>query len=685
MTPSECPSSLPDGFDDNNKDRCDKVGCGQLCDGDSECGLDKQGVNNCLETWDLFWKVCPFTGYDVVALRSNDCPATSELDALNIDCANVQCGEMCEMDEDTYDAEDNCGDTYDMYWKHCADCEYVVVDCAVPSVRTSGTYSKTGTTCDGKPVYKCDTCSEDRYIKYVLNPHTRWIVDSVSDCGEEKELYMISDSTFWPDPTYVKASAASSWGAWRWDEGSYNWAGNKVQCAEDCPGKRWDVASETCKDCGAGKYSLGKGATTCSNCDAGKSSNGAHTACVTCAAGEFSVQGGTCQQCPAGKYSTGGQSECTQCGDGGADWTLENWDPTQSGLTSEDECKCAPTRTGTNCDQEVCSTDTPTVSLGFLLLEVQWPRHARRLSRNEAFSGISAAFRAFDANGDNRLSVGEARAGIAEGLMGVPLSVSHIWSRGDKKLYESDVTITEMIQDELKRLDTQQTKEFYEQPSGSGEITAMTATYPNPLTEDTKKDDDSCDASQNKKSCECQNEKPPILEWTVDRGDKIIYQQCAFFNGELLSEDEDWDNDVSDGKSNVDGTDCRGSAGALECHYDFKFDSYEVKSFLRAFDLEESDQRANCDLVALPNGSEECPSGDLSECTVALCGELCKGDGTCGEENDLNNCDTKSVYRKTCDSESETLTISKHSYCVQTKFCPPYSGTCVTKIRTASW
>ena len=42
------------------------------------------------------------------------------------------------------------------------------------------------------------------------------------------------------------------------------------------------------------------------------------------------------------------------------------------------------------------------------------------------------------------------------------------------------MTITEMIQDELKRLDTQQTKEFYEQPSGSGEITAMEATYPEP-------------------------------------------------------------------------------------------------------------------------------------------------------------------------------------------------------------
>ena len=30
-------------------------------------------------------------------------------------------------------------------------------------------------------------------------------------------------------------------------------------------------------------------------------------------------------------------------------------------------------------------------------------------------------------------------------------------------------------------------------------------------------------------------------------------------------------------------------------------------------------------------------------------------------------------------AEVEVLEISKHSYCVQTKFCPPDSGTCVTK------
>ena len=54
--------------------------------------------------------------------------------------------------------------------------------------------------------------------------------------------------------------------------------------------------------------------------------------------------------------------------------------------------------------------------------------------------------------------------------MAVPLEVEHIWSRDDGagrvSLDENDVTITEMIQDELNRLETQQTKELYEQPSG---------------------------------------------------------------------------------------------------------------------------------------------------------------------------------------------------------------------------
>ena len=132
--------------------------------------------------------------------------------------------------------------------------------------------------------------------------------------------------------------------------------------------------------------------------------------------------------------------------------------------------------------------------------------------------------------------------------MGLSNDVIHIWSRdngagGRIKLDESDVTITEMIQDELQRLDTQQTKEFYDQPSGSGAITAMEATYPNPLMSNSE--------------CDDQNTKLPEFTWTVDHGGNTnIMQQCAFLNGKVVSEDENWTNELLDGQSNVDSEDC---------------------------------------------------------------------------------------------------------------------------------
>ena len=141
-----------------------------------------------------------------------------------------------------------------------------------------------------------------------------------------------------------------------------------------------------------------------------------YAACETCAAGTYSSAGSSvCTTCPFGKYSGAGQATCTNCGDAGYNnYDQALWDPSLDGLASEDECKCEEGHKGANCELLECTSTTPVVSLGFLLLEVQWPRHARRLSRNEAFSGISAAFRAFDANSDNRLSVDEVRASAAE-------------------------------------------------------------------------------------------------------------------------------------------------------------------------------------------------------------------------------------------------------------------------------
>ena len=80
--------------------------------------------------------------------------------------------------------------------------------------------------------------------------------------------------------------------------------------------------------------------------------------------------------------------------------------------------------------------------------------------------------------------------------------------------------------------------EYYNHPSGSGAIPEMTATYPN-----SGKD-------WNNSICAYQSTKVPQLEWTVDRNDSIIYQQCAFFNGVALDAATGLDKDISSGKSN---------------------------------------------------------------------------------------------------------------------------------------
>ena len=206
---------------------------------------------------------------------------------------------------------------------------------------------------------------------------------------------------------YSGAAGASSCSACA--AGTYSGAGAS-SCSACAAGEYSGGGASSCSACAAGTYS-GAGASSCLACAAGTYSGAGASSCLACTAGKYSGEGqDTCTACAAGTYSTGGQAACTRCG-GDGHYDQSFWDPNQSGLKSEDECDCAPGLTGTNCDQAECAATTALVSLGFLFLEVQWPRHARHLSRNEAFSGISAAFRAFDANGDDRLSVDEARAG----------------------------------------------------------------------------------------------------------------------------------------------------------------------------------------------------------------------------------------------------------------------------------
>ena len=96
-----------------------------------------------------------------------------------------------------------------------------------------------------------------------------------------------------------------------------------------------------CDECARGKYSREGGA--CHKCAAGKASNAARTACDPCAAGSVSGAGQhSCDICGAGTWSTADQpAPCHECGDDDSVYNKYVWDPSQSGLTSSDSCKCA--------------------------------------------------------------------------------------------------------------------------------------------------------------------------------------------------------------------------------------------------------------------------------------------------------------------------------------------------------
>ena len=135
-----------------------------------------------------------------------------------------------------------------------------------------------------------------------------------------------------------------------------------------------------CFDCAIGKYSSSEGSSSCATCAAGKYCGYGCSSCESCAAGSVSEAGqGSCQTCGAGTFAATADQPfpCTLCGDDPTIYNKNFWDPSQSGLTSNDACKCARGRTGANCEQEDCAATAAAVSLGFLLLEVQWPQHAR--------------------------------------------------------------------------------------------------------------------------------------------------------------------------------------------------------------------------------------------------------------------------------------------------------------------
>ena len=111
----------------------------------------------------------------------------------------------------------------------------------------------------------------------------------------------------------------------------------------------------------------------------------------------------------------------------------------------------------------------------------------------------------------------------------------------------------------------------------------------------------------------------------IDRTDNVIFQQCAYFNGERLT--DGWENDVSSGKSNVDSTDCSGE-GATECKFKYRLPAFFTFG-------------GNIELVSITSGDyswqgqkDTCENAGLS---LARHSDLCPDDEGCSWETTTDN------------------------------------------------
>ena len=154
----------------------------------------------------------------------------------------------------------------------------------------------------------------------------------------------------------------------------------------------------------------------------------------------------------------------------------------------------------------------------------------------------------------------ECRVALA-GKLSTETLPSHVWSKGGvedggrTKIF-GKVSISEMRDDVLARMQAQQSLEFYEHASASGEITPMTATYPSPSTT----------ASE----CADKNKKMPKVAWTIDTKGGHLYRQCAYRNGINVGEEEGFNDDYTSGKDSS-GKNCAYNAEnrATACHFSF--------------------------------------------------------------------------------------------------------------------
>ena len=72
---------------------------------------------------------------------------------------------------------------------------------------------------------------------------------------------------------------------------------------------------------------------------------------------------------------------------------------------------------------------------------------------------------------------------------------------------------------------------------------------------------------------------------------------------------------------------------------------------------------SSCGTSLEPVDPEDCPAdGDLANCDVVACGELCEGDGECGTDGGLDNCGGGfDIYRKICVAQPSSVPTSSPS------------------------
>ena len=248
--------------------------------------------------------------------------------------------------------------------------------------------------------------------------------------------------------------------------------------------------------------------------------------------------------CPPGHYCPAGAEYAQPCGTG-------NFDPAVSGVPSLNDCVCAESWAGSNCDQFECPSTLEFVSLGLLLIEASYPEELRESGNEEERTAsqwtthyrVNSILRTADSNGDDFLSVGEATAALDAVDLTVPETVRDlglIWARPTSSLasyalweyvYNSSL-IEHMVTDAVSQYVS--TGTFYGYLGSDTPVTSLhdtDATYPNSTWTE-----DKCIENIN---------AGVTLTWSFTTENAALYQQCGYVNGEKVPKDKFSDQLVS--------------------------------------------------------------------------------------------------------------------------------------------